>query len=542
MDLDKLHLHSHERDGDYDDEYDYEPPPYGSRVTPGKVAGVSRLSLARIMREALSGSSLAPDAADMVDRASADPGTSLPQTLLEPLEKQLGTELSGVRVHTSASSQHAAQALQANAYTVGQDIHFASGKYAPDTSSGQRLIAHEVAHTVQQQDASAGPQTELEVSQPGDAHEVEADSFADAFMGDKASSELTPVSTGSVSREAIQRDATPDSGGTTVSKKKEVEIDFGGGKKIKITENSVQGSVKFDDIKYPEEAFEESYRFEPLQFCPLVYGYIGVDCSAGVSDSMMVTVAGTKTGEGDDAQWSLAVTGENVVKGEAKASMSLGLAVGCPGIANMSAEAAAIPTAALEFRTGVTGALTWSKDAGVSGYLEFPMKAKGVLEVELALRLMYEVFWEDHPVEFAKYTVGKWEIATAVMEGIPRYTIGEGWSANVIEPVIKWGGAPDPAHIGGRAAADQKSLYERRQESYDQATDGASGAPAWHPDDDADSGEVLIDDGQGVNQMSSADGGMCMPDDDFSTSSEPNQSIDPSLGGMSRDGSDEATS
>ncbi|MCP4250654.1 MAG: hypothetical protein GY778_26735, partial [bacterium] len=215
------------------------------------------------------------------------------------------------------------------------------------------------------------------------------------------------------------------------------------------------------------------------------------------------------------------VSGENIVKGEAKAWMSLGLAVGLPGIANLSAEAAAIPTAALEARHGITGALTWSKTDGVGGYLEFPMKVNGTLDVELALRLMYEVFWKDHPKEFAKYTVGKWEIATASMEGTPKYTLGKGLSADVIKPVIKWGGKPKPTHIAGRAAADQAAEYKRRRAQYDRDTGGTGGAPGWHPDDDIPDENVLIDDGQGVNELESAendggdgDGGMCMVDDE----------------------------
>jgi len=59
-----------------------------------------------------------------------------------------------VRVHTDAAAAQSARAVDASAYTVGRDVVFASGTYEPDTCSGRRLLAHELAH-VAQQDAHA---------------------------------------------------------------------------------------------------------------------------------------------------------------------------------------------------------------------------------------------------------------------------------------------------------------------------------------------------------------------------------------------------
>lgn len=59
-------------------------------------------------------------------------------------------DFSGVRVHTDARAADSSRAVNAKAYTVGQHIVFDHGRYAPHTSSGQRLLAHELAHTVQQ--------------------------------------------------------------------------------------------------------------------------------------------------------------------------------------------------------------------------------------------------------------------------------------------------------------------------------------------------------------------------------------------------------
>ena len=65
------------------------------------------------------------------------------------------------------------------AFATGTDVYFAKGEYNPGSADGDRLIAHELAHVVQQRGAaSSGP---LTVSQPGDALETEADSVADSI-------------------------------------------------------------------------------------------------------------------------------------------------------------------------------------------------------------------------------------------------------------------------------------------------------------------------------------------------------------------------
>ncbi len=69
-------------------------------------------------------------------------------------EERLGTGLGDVRVHTGERAAASAQALGARAYAVGRDVVFGAGEYRPATPSGARLLAHELAHVVQQR---AGP-------------------------------------------------------------------------------------------------------------------------------------------------------------------------------------------------------------------------------------------------------------------------------------------------------------------------------------------------------------------------------------------------
>jgi hypothetical protein len=116
-----------------------------------------------------------------VDRAASSVGQPLPAAVREPFERSLGTELSGVRVHTNSESAEAAIAVGAKAYTVGQDIHFGDGCFAPADSDGVHLLAHEVVHTVQNRGGAPAPHTKLEVSNPTDSAEIEADRAADAI-------------------------------------------------------------------------------------------------------------------------------------------------------------------------------------------------------------------------------------------------------------------------------------------------------------------------------------------------------------------------
>jgi hypothetical protein len=69
------------------------------------------------------------------------------------MEPRFGHDFSQVRVHTDAQAAESARAMRARAYTVGRDIVFANGAYDPRSADGQRLLAHELTHVVQQEHA-----------------------------------------------------------------------------------------------------------------------------------------------------------------------------------------------------------------------------------------------------------------------------------------------------------------------------------------------------------------------------------------------------
>ena len=105
-------------------------------------------------------------------------GASLDQGVATRMESSLG-DLSDVRVHTGDTADALNTAVAARAFATGTDVYFAQDQYKPNTTDGDRLIAHELAHVVQQRGApTSGP---LTVSQPGDALEREADDVADTI-------------------------------------------------------------------------------------------------------------------------------------------------------------------------------------------------------------------------------------------------------------------------------------------------------------------------------------------------------------------------
>src|SRR5262249_29141975 len=141
-----------------------------------------------------------------LERARARSGSPIPAAIQRDFERSLGATLSSVRVHTDDAAAEAAEALDARAFALGQDVYFGAGQDDPASTSGRQLLAHEVAHTVQQVSVSSSDR-ELEVSQPGDALEHEADAAAGAML---AGEHAAVSSGGGLARAVIQR--TPGDG------------------------------------------------------------------------------------------------------------------------------------------------------------------------------------------------------------------------------------------------------------------------------------------------------------------------------------------
>ena len=94
----------------------------------------------------------------------------------------MGQDFSGVNVHTDSQADNLSRAVNAKAFTVGNDVFFKQGEYSPNTQSGQHLIAHELTHVVQQGASTPNVQGKMSVNDPNDAFEKEADAVADSVM------------------------------------------------------------------------------------------------------------------------------------------------------------------------------------------------------------------------------------------------------------------------------------------------------------------------------------------------------------------------
>ena len=105
--------------------------------------------------------------------AARQGGRPLPSNARLFLEPRVGHDLGHVRVHSGAAAASATHSLNAQAFTIGHDIVFGEGEYAPETSGGMHLLAHEVAHTIQQSGRGGEVQRTI-----GDGHDLTSPRFA----------------------------------------------------------------------------------------------------------------------------------------------------------------------------------------------------------------------------------------------------------------------------------------------------------------------------------------------------------------------------
>ncbi len=121
------------------------------------------------------GGNTAPSAVNEVLRS---PGQPLDGSTREFMESRFEHDFSRVRVHTDSKAIQAAQTVNALAFTVGHNIAFAKGQYAPETLSGKRLLAHELTHVTQQHGNRGILQKFSTGGDSNDVHEREAEQNA----------------------------------------------------------------------------------------------------------------------------------------------------------------------------------------------------------------------------------------------------------------------------------------------------------------------------------------------------------------------------
>jgi hypothetical protein len=118
-------------------------------------------------------------------------GAPLISPVRSHLEQRTGLDLSAVRVHTGPQDDTLCRSLRARAFTTGTDVFFTSGSYQPGSRAGQELIAHELAHVVQQ--ATWQGAAEPRISDPGEPAEAAAREMAQSTLAATSAAAALPA-------------------------------------------------------------------------------------------------------------------------------------------------------------------------------------------------------------------------------------------------------------------------------------------------------------------------------------------------------------
>jgi hypothetical protein len=127
----------------------------------------------------------AGESVEQAIREQSGGGQSMDHGVRTRMEHSFGADFSRVRIHNDSRSYGLSRMLDARAFTAGHDIFFSENSYEPGSSSGAELLAHELTHVVQQN--GSGIQTKLNVSEPQDPEEEEADKVARSVAAEQLS-------------------------------------------------------------------------------------------------------------------------------------------------------------------------------------------------------------------------------------------------------------------------------------------------------------------------------------------------------------------
>ncbi|MBP7070300.1 MAG: DUF4157 domain-containing protein [Methanothrix sp.] len=195
-------------------------------------------------------------------------GQLLPESINAFFRPRLGYDFSKVRIHSGASATEAALAVNARAFTVGQDIVFAPGQYAPGTFAGRRLLAHELTHVIQQ---NKGQAFEINYSHIRKSSSTSVISRLDKPIRDGISSstpvESNPQSIHSIGNvmPQIQRNNESE---TEEPEAQEAETTFGepyeGYNALRDRSNELEGTIEAIEMEYAQAIVDEDFSWETI--------------------------------------------------------------------------------------------------------------------------------------------------------------------------------------------------------------------------------------------------------------------------------------
>jgi hypothetical protein len=120
--------------------------------------------------------------AELILRARSDPWSKIDDSVRNPIEQASGVDLGTVKVHSGPASSAAAESIGARAYTTGSNIYLGADASVGNEQEKRRTLAHEAVHTIQQGGSSAIHRTKLDVSNPSDTSEIEADRISESII------------------------------------------------------------------------------------------------------------------------------------------------------------------------------------------------------------------------------------------------------------------------------------------------------------------------------------------------------------------------
>lgn len=190
----------------------------------------------------------------IVHEALGSPGQPLGSSSRSFMEERFGFSFERVRVHDDARAAESARAVNALAYTVGDHVVFGRGQYDESSRAGRRLLAHELAHVVQQRATGPRRQASLVIGDAGDAAEREADRAAESVASDAGA--IPPSLAAPAAGASAQR------GGGTLQRQAETG-----------RARAPEREATAEQSREPEKAEAQRARVEPTPLRVLVTGF-----------------------------------------------------------------------------------------------------------------------------------------------------------------------------------------------------------------------------------------------------------------------------
>jgi hypothetical protein len=172
------------------------------------------------------------------------------------MEPRFGHDFSTVRVHADRQAAESARSVNALAYTVGSEIAFGPGRYAPESSAGRQLLAHELTHVVQQR---AGVHLKDGIGQAGDAYEMQADAIAASMSPENLKQSRSESATNGWLDDAFREPMEPQpSGGKAIQfQQDDLAKPAEGSRSLDPTSNPALGAMEQAKVRAGQEINRE---------------------------------------------------------------------------------------------------------------------------------------------------------------------------------------------------------------------------------------------------------------------------------------------